>query len=45
MPPRHFWWLYETLADGDQAKRSRLSGQDKKAIRDMLNGNDTGDFW
>jgi hypothetical protein len=44
MPPRQFWWLYETL-EGQKTKRSSLSAQDKRAIKDMLNGNDNGGFW
>jgi hypothetical protein len=44
MPPRHFWWLYETLQE-PSAKRALLSAQDKKGIKAMFDGNDVGGFW
>jgi hypothetical protein len=45
MPPRHFWWLVETL-DGSNAKRSSLTAQDRKGIQELFNGNDApGKFW
>jgi hypothetical protein len=43
MRPREFWWLYETLDEG-KAKRA-IPAQEKKAILDMLRGNDNGGFW
>lgn len=43
MKPKHFWWLYETML-GEKAKR-KIPAQEKKAILDMLRGNDNGGFW
>lgn len=46
MPPRHFWWLVETM-EGASAKRGRrLPADDRRAILEMLNGNEKpGGFW
>jgi len=42
MPPRHWWWLYETLGEA-KAKR-KLPAREKRAILDALRGNDQG-WW
>jgi hypothetical protein len=44
MRPRHFWILAETLRPA-AAKPGRISPDDRKAIIDMLKGNDNGGFW
>jgi len=38
MPPRHFWWLVETLDDGAKSKRGggALSEQDKAQMLRMI---------
>lgn len=37
MPPRHFWWLVETLDEGGNAKRKAgLSDQDKAQLMRLL---------
>ncbi len=42
MPPRHFWWLVETLNPAKGA--GRLSEADKREFVGWLDGNDTGGF-
>jgi len=43
MPPRHFWWLVETL-DPPGTGRG-LSEADRRDIAEALKGNPKGEFW
>lgn len=43
MRPRHFWILAETLRAEDT--KPTLSADDRRKIKDMLNGNDDGGWW
>jgi hypothetical protein len=43
MRPRYFWYLVETLQPEGNTKR--LSTEERRAIIDMLDGNDMGGFW
>lgn len=43
MKPRHFWILAETLRVEDA--KPRLSADDRRKIKDMLDGNDDGGWW
>jgi len=43
MPPRHFWILAETL-QADDAKPT-FTDDERRKIKDMLDGNDLGGFW
>ncbi|MGL4296693.1 MAG: hypothetical protein ACRCTG_13330 [Aestuariivirga sp.] len=42
MPPKHFWWLVETL---DPPSSRGLDEADRRAIGEALRGNGKGAFW
>lgn len=42
MPPRHFWWLCETLED--KTKRKGLDGETKAQLKRLLEDAQKGRF-
>jgi hypothetical protein len=44
MPPRHFWWLVETLQPKKTGGGKGLSEETKRDILGWLKGNENGAF-